>query len=101
MRLLPTVIACAAIVLLPWPAHAQQNPDPSFVIDGSPAPVSPETITRDDRQRATVRAIKLTEPLRVDGQLDEEVYITVKPFGGLLQSVPDYNAESTEKTDVW
>jgi hypothetical protein len=71
------------------------------VIDGSPAPQPPETITRDARGRATVRAIKLSEPLRLDGQLDEEVYRTTKPFGGLLQVAPKYGAESTERSDVW
>ena len=64
----------------------------TIVIDGSPAPEPPETITRDARGRATVRAIKLTEPLRLDGKLDEEVYQTTKPFGGFLQVAPKYGA---------
>ena len=71
------------------------------VIDGSPAPVSPGSITRDERRRATVRAIKLSEPLRVDGRLDEAVYQQHAPFGGFIQVVPRYGEESTEKTDVW
>jgi hypothetical protein len=74
---------------------------PSVEIDGSPAPVAPESITRDERQRATVRAIKLTEPLRVDGSLDEDVYKQFAPFGGFIQVAPKYGAESTEKSDVW
>ena len=81
-------------------AVAAQNGS-AIVIDGSPAPVPPETITRDANGRATIRAIRLSEPLKVDGRLDEEVYLTVKPFGGLLQAAPDYGAESTERTDVW
>src|SRR5689334_19811969 len=51
-------------------------------IDGPPAPVPPEVITRAASGQATVRAIKLTSPLKVDGQLDEEVYAREKPFGG-------------------
>jgi hypothetical protein len=73
----------------------------AIVIDGSPAPEPPETITRDARGRATVRAIKLSAPLELDGRLDEEVYATTKPFGGMLQVAPNYGAESTEKTDIW
>ena len=84
-------------------AQSQENgPNPSIVvIDGSPAPEAPETITRDARGRATVRAIKLTEPLRLDGKLDEEVYQTTKPFGGMLQVVPKYGEQSTERSDIW
>jgi hypothetical protein len=87
------------------PALAQSNGNTAtaaaIVIDGSPAPEPPEVITRDARNRATVRAIKLTAPLKLDGKLDEEVYAVTKPFGGLIQVAPKYGAESTEKTDVW
>ncbi len=84
-------------------AQSQENgPSSSIVvIDGSPAPEAPETITRDARGRATVRAIKLTEPLRLDGKLDEEVYQTTKPFGGMLQVAPKYGEQSTERSDIW
>jgi hypothetical protein len=73
----------------------------SVVIDGSPAPEAPEVITRDERRRPTVRAIRLREPLRVDGKLDEEVYAIEKPFGGFIQAAPEYGQEATERTDVW
>ena len=74
---------------------------PAPTIDGSPAPVPPEVITRDAAGRATVRAIRLSEPLRVDGKLDEAVYQSERPFGGLIQVVPKAGAPSTERTDVW
>ena len=83
-------------------AQAQDNGGaPLVVLDGSAAPVAPETITRDAQGRATIRALKLGEPLRVDGRLDEEIYLTAKPFGGLIQAAPDYGAEATERTEVW
>ena len=34
--------------------------------------MAPDVISRDASGRTTVRAIKLTMPLRVDGQLDDE-----------------------------
>ena len=37
-------------------------------------PVAPATISRDDEGRATVRAVRVTEPLRIDGVLDEAHY---------------------------
>ncbi len=66
-----------------------------------PPPLPPAVITRDAIGQATVRAIKLTEPLTVDGRLDEEVYRREQPFGGLIQVVPRYGEEMTERTDVW
>ena len=71
------------------------------VIDGPPAPVPPATITRDASGGATVRAIRLDEPLRVDGVLDEPVYTRVEPFGGFIQQSPDEGAPATEGTDNW
>src|SRR5687767_8362566 len=65
------------------------------------APVPPAVITRDATGQATVRAIKLTSRLTVDGILDEEVYRRELPFGGLLQVVPRYGEEMTERSDIW
>ena len=65
------------------------------------APVPPAVITRDASGHATVRAIRLTSPLTVDGRLDEEVYRSELPFGGLLQVVPRYGEEVTERTELW
>ena len=68
----------------------------------SPAPVPPATINRDAiAGRATLRAVRLSEPLRVDGVLDEGVYETTPPFGGFLQQVPNEGAPSTERTEAW
>ena len=70
-------------------------------IDGPPAPVAPEVITRAPSGQATVRAIKLTSPFKVDGQLDEDVYAREKPFGGLIQVTPRYGEPQTERSEVW
>ena len=70
-------------------------------IDGPPPPTAPEVITRRADGQATVRAIKLTSPLKVDGVLDEEVYGREKPFGGLIQVAPRYGELQSERSDVW
>jgi hypothetical protein len=75
--------------------------DLPFAIDGPPPPVAPDIITRDDSGRATVRAVQLASPLRVDGRLDEEIYLTVPPFSGLIQMEPQEGAPANEKTDGW
>ena len=74
---------------------------PTIVIDGAPPPVAPETIARDAAGRATVRAVRLTEPLRLDGVLDEGAYETVASIGDFIQQLPDEGAPSTERTEAW
>jgi hypothetical protein len=73
----------------------------SPVIDGPPPPVAPDVISRDAAGKVTVRAIKLTTPLHVDGRLDEEVYQREPAFGDFVQVVPKYGATVSEKTEVW
>ena len=70
-------------------------------IDGPPAPVAPAVINRDDRGNATVRAIRLSEPIRLDGRLNEAVYQTVLPLTGFLQTLPDEGEPATEETEAW
>ena len=71
------------------------------VIDGPPPPVPPAVVNRDERGRVTIRAIKLTEGIRLDGLLDEPVYHTVPALTGFIQQVPDEGAPGTEKTEAW
>jgi len=70
-------------------------------LDGPLPPIAPEVISRDEGGKVTVRAIKLTAPLVLDGKLDEEVYAQERSFGGFLQVAPKYGAPETERTEVW
>ena len=70
-------------------------------IDGPAPPVAPATINRDAEGRATVRAVRLTEPLEIDGILNETMYNTVESFSGFIQQVPDEGAPATERTEAW
>ena len=70
-------------------------------IDGPPPPVAPATINRDTEGRATVRAVRLTEPLVIDGALDETSYNAVESFSGFIQQVPNEGAPATERTEAW
>ena len=71
------------------------------VIDGPPPPVPPDVITRDEAGRATVRAVRLSEPLVLDGELNEAIYTQVPSFGGFIQQIPDEGAPATERTEMW
>ena len=70
-------------------------------IVGPPSPAPPAVISRDDEGRATVRATRLSVPLKVDGRLDEEVYALVPAISDFIQNDPKAGAPATEKTEVW
>jgi hypothetical protein len=70
-------------------------------LDAPPEPMAPETISRDVDGRATVRAVRLREALRVDGALDEPHYADTKPMSGFIQIEPMYDVAATEQTDLW
>ena len=74
---------------------------PVVMIDGPPAPVAPETITRDAAGRATVRAVRVDAPLRLDGVLDDGIYETVPALEGFVQQLPIEGAPATERTEAW
>ena len=66
-----------------------------------PPPVAPASVSRTDLGRATVRAIKLVEPLRLDGVLDEAVYETNLPIDGFIQTIPLEGQPVSERTEAW
>ena len=65
------------------------------------SPVAPEVITRDDAGHATVRATRITTPIRRDGRLEEAVYREVASFSDFIQMQPRAGTAATSKTDVW
>ena len=69
--------------------------------DGPPPPLPPDVVSRDAQGRTTIRAIKLSEGIRLDGVLDEPVYHTVSAITDLVQLMPDEGAPATEKTEAW
>ncbi|MFM8534662.1 MAG: DUF5916 domain-containing protein [Acidimicrobiia bacterium] len=58
-------------------------------------------VSRLAADNVTVRAFRLTEPLRIDGRLDEEAYRTIEPIGNFIQQEPDEGQPATEKTEAW
>jgi hypothetical protein len=68
---------------------------------GAAPPELPATVSRDADGRTTVRVVRLTAPLRVDGALDEDIYRTVTPISDFIQVEPNAGAPATERTEVW
>jgi hypothetical protein len=97
MRRFQTSLLPLALFTVTAIGRAQNAP----VISGPPAPVAPATMTSDANGQKTIRALKLSAPLKLDGVLDEEVYSRELPFDGMIQAAPDYGKPSSEKSDIW
>src|SRR5688500_6232723 len=48
-----------------------------------------------------IRATRIAEPIRVDGQLDEEVYGSVQPITKFVQQLPRAGEPASERTEAW
>jgi uncharacterized protein DUF5916 len=95
-RLLGVTALCASLGARVMSVQAQ-----SVAIDGPPAPVADAVVNRDSAGRATVRAIRLSAPLTLDGRLDEEVYQATASVSDFIQQVPTEGAPATERTESW
>jgi hypothetical protein len=104
------ILLCSFALLLAATAHAGQTDGraasgPSVDLpadfDGPAPPIAPAVITRDAAGRATVRAVRVTTPLRIDGALDEPLYSTVSPISDFIQQEPHEGEAATEKTEMW
>ncbi len=94
--LLPLILWLAGVAT-PSPAFSQDEPS----IDGPPAPVGPEVVARDAEGRVTIRAVRLTEPLIIDGLLKDPIYSQVPAIGDFVQQEPHEGEPATEKTELW
>ena len=59
-----------------------------------PSPLPPA----DDK---LVQAVRATEPITLDGRLDEAVWRNTPPANGFKQTDPQDGSPATEQTDVW
>ena len=70
-------------------------------IDDPPAPVGGAMINQAGQDGATLRAVRVTEPLEIDGVLDEPFYRSVPSISEFVQGVPEEDGEPSELTEVW
>ena len=83
------------------------NPTPTYpavrsvIIDGPPPPQPPDMAVRDELGRVTLRAVRLLEPVLVDGRLDDAVYHRVPAVSNFVQQEPHEGQPATEKTELW
>ena len=79
----------------------REGGDARLEFEGPPAPVAPAVINQAGRDGATVRAVRVNEPLEIDGVIEEPFYQSVRPVTEFVQGVPVEDGEPTELTEVW
>ena len=75
-------------------ASSRQITDP-------PAPVGGAMINQAGQDGATLRAVRVNEPLEIDGVIEEPFYQSVPPITEFVQVVPEEDGEPSELTEVW
>ena len=107
MQQLLYVLALLGATLVAAELHAddesQSNADGPLAVEifGPPPPVPPSVVARDAQGRVTMRAVRLEEPLNLDGRLDDAVYDRVPAVSGFIQQEPLEGQPASEPTDVW
>src|SRR5687767_10524625 len=69
----------------------------ALLIFGSPVTAS----AQGPKPAPTVRAHPTSQPIRVDGRLDEELYKTTAAITDFVQQEPDEFKPATERTEAW
>ncbi len=96
-----------SVLWLSQPAAAQTTRAPapgrtrSVALAPAPAPIAPATVSRTAEGAVTVRAVRIPEPLKLDGRLDEAYYRDIPAMGDFIQQDPVEGAPETEKTEAW
>jgi hypothetical protein len=97
-------VAFVAGLLVPLGAAAQAIPEeeaPAVGASSRGAAASGTVIERDGNGHATVRAVRVSGRIEVDGRLDEAFYAETPPIDDFIQAVPIAGARPSERTEVW
>jgi len=97
------IILCVLGQVSPAGAQPSSPAVPAVAsVDGPSAPIAPAVIVRDAATgRASVRAVRVDTPIKIDGRMDEPDYETVPAMGDFIQVEPRPGAPASERTDVW
>ncbi|NOT27148.1 MAG: carbohydrate binding family 9 domain-containing protein [Acidobacteria bacterium] len=85
-----------AVLAVPWDVQGQEP-----ALFGPPPPQSPAVVARDAEGHASIRAVRVAAPLRIDGELTEPLYTSVPSISGFVQVEPAIGEPATEQTEVW
>jgi hypothetical protein len=100
---LPVVLALILAASVAADDAWGQNNDTAtpLAYSGPPAPIAPAIVARDAEGRISIRAVRLTSELNIDGQIDEAAYDGLEPISDFIQMEPAAGQPATEKTDIW
>ncbi len=70
------------------------------VTGAGPARAQSAGSDRHDATRPSIRAVRLRQPLKLDGRLDEAVWRTAPAATGFRQTQPDPGVKATQRTEV-
>lgn len=96
-----TGLVCALLLLPSAPSRAQSGPGTRPALNASPTPVPPAVVSQDNAGHVTIRATRVTEPIKIDGKLDDRAYSEVQAISGLIQLQPRDGEPVSEKTEMW
>ena len=90
----------AGVLLSAAPLFAQGRP-PAAPGGEAPPPVAPAVVSRDAAGHVSVRAVRITTAMRIDGKLEEAAYADTEAVSDFLQQEPNEGRPATEKTEAW
>ena len=91
----------AAAILVVGPGRVAAQDVDATELHGPPPPVGGAVINQAGQEGVTLRAVRVNEPLRIDGVIDESFYQNTPPVTEFIQSVPDVDGEPSQLTEVW
>ena len=97
------IAGCLSILGLSPPIFADDGALESVLasIDGPAPPEAPEVLSRDADGKVTLRAVRVSAPITVDGRLEESDYQRVPAIEGFVQQEPRAGDPASEPTEVW
>ena len=100
-RSLRPLLACLLVTAAMRAAAQTPTAAGPALVERTPAPVPPATVARAEDGRISIRAVRLDQPLALDGALDEDIYRTTPPVTDFVQQFPRGGEPATEDTEVW
>jgi hypothetical protein len=96
------VLVCGIVPTLSARADQGSAGEPAAPTTVATTGAAPSAIiARDPAGAVTLRAVRLAQPLRIDGRLDEALYRAVAPISDFVQIEPEDGRPATERTELW
>ena len=94
-------LAVVSLFTVSVPVTAQVDQVESNQARALPLTPAVTVYEQDADGHVTVRAVRISTPIVVDGRLDDPIYQTVPAIDKFIQQLPDAGAAPTEQTEIW